>query len=143
MLSKTIKFTDIEGNPSEETVYFNLTKVEILRLSGRLGIKGDLSKGLTTLAKSEDMDSMLAAIEDVVLTAYGLRDQSTSGFKKSPELREAFSNSIPYSDFFISLLNDPEALKEFATILESQAKATADDKPKVDPILQAQMTMQS
>lgn len=145
MLKKVIKFTDIEGNEAEETAYFNLTQIEFLRLSGRLGIKGDLQKGLLALVQAEDMDKMLNAIEDIILTSYGVRDSNTSGFKKSPALREAFSNSIPYSDFFISLLNDPEVLKEFAASLETGAKSQTETKetPKVDPIAMAQAAMQS
>lgn len=145
MLKKVLKFTDIEGNEAEETAYFNLTQVEFLRLSGRLGIKGDLQKGLLALVQAEDMDKMLNAIEDIILTSYGVRDANTSGFKKSPALREAFSNSIPYSDFFISLLNDPAVLKEFAASLESGAKSQPEksEKPKVDPIAMAQAAMQS
>lgn len=143
MLKKVIKFVDIDGNDAEETAYFNLTKIEFLRLSGELGERGDLSAGLKKLVAAEDYGKMLNAIEKVILTSYGIRDTNSNGFVKTSALRERFSSSIPYSEFFISLLNDPEALKEFATALEAGAKNKSETKPGVDPIAMAQAAMQS
>jgi len=123
MLKKVIKFTDINGEAAEETAYFNLTNIELLRLSAKYGIKGDLAKGLKATIDAEDFDAMMQAIEGIILTAYGQRGaDGNNGFVKNDKLRQTFSNSIPYSDFVIKLIQDPTQMDEFVTALTSGIK---------------------
>lgn len=113
MLKKEIKFTDLEGKEASITAYFNLSKVEALRLAGLYGVDGDLGAGLNAIVESKDYNKMLAVLEDIILTSYGIKTEDNTGFIKSKESRELFSNSIPYAEVFEQLLTDPEQIKAF------------------------------
>ena len=52
MLKETIKFTDFEGKPSQEIAYFNLSKVDAVRLSAKWGAEDE--EGHKTLVEGFD-----------------------------------------------------------------------------------------
>ena len=119
MLKEKITFINLEGDEDELEAYFNLSDIEATRLTAKYGIKGDLKKGLKAIAAEANYDKMLTVLEDIVLTAYGERNGNI-GFTKSPELRQAFSNSIPYSELVTGLLTDEGKAQSFASALFAQ-----------------------
>lgn len=124
MLKKEIKFTNVLGEEETMTAYFNLNNVEYLRLSTKFGdAEGDLVKGLRSAVESNDGQRMIDTIEEFILSAYGTRPANDlSGFVKTPEARQLFASSEPYSELFMELLNNPESLNEFVNGLISGVK---------------------
>lgn len=134
MLKETIKFTDFEGKPSQEIAYFNLSKVDAVRLSAKWGAEDEegnktLVEGLQQLAVSGDDVKMVDAIEDILLTAYGQRVPGGKVFERNAELRSKFENGPAYAELFIGFLNDPQSFTQFAGNLFADTSAEGGAKP--------------
>lgn len=127
MLKEKITFKNLEGEDDEIEAYFNLSEIEATRLTAKYGIQGDLKKGLKAITAEADYDKMLTVLEDIVLTSYGERNGNI-GFIKSPELRQAFSNSIPYSEFVTGMLTDGAKAQEFAQAVVGGATNAPEQK---------------
>lgn len=123
MLKKTIKFTNVLGEKEEAIAYFNLNNVEYLRLAAKVGQDGDLAKGLRAAVEANNLNRMISIIEEVLLSAYGIRPaEDMSGFVKTQAARDMFSSSEPYSELFMELLNNPEELNNFVSSLVDGVK---------------------
>lgn len=127
MLKEKITFKNLEGEDDSIEAYFNLSEIEATRLTARYGIQGDLKKGLKAIAAEADYDKMLTVLEDIVLTSYGERNGNI-GFTKTPELRQAFSNSIPYSEFVTGMLTDSAKAQAFAQAVVGGATNAPEQK---------------
>lgn len=127
MLKEKITFKNLEGEDDSIEAYFNLSEIEATRLTAKYGIQGDLKKGLKAIAAEADYDKMLTVLEDIVLTSYGERNGNI-GFTKTPELRQAFSNSIPYSEFVTGMLTDGAKAQEFAQAVVGGATNATEQK---------------
>lgn len=124
MIKETIKFVDYEGEDRTQVAYFNLTKVELMRLAAKYSPKAvDLSAVSTIVIERGDVGEMLAFIEDMVLSAYGERDNDGVRFVKNPRIRAEFENSLAYAQFFEDLLSDEGHIQTFAKGLYSDNSA--------------------
>lgn len=117
MIKKTIKFTDFNGEEQTEDFYFNLNKVEAVQLTANAG--GDIESYARYLAESNDLATMITFIQDMILSAVGVRDAEGRRFIKSPQIRADFENSIAYAELFEELLENPEACRKFGEGLVS------------------------
>lgn len=114
MIKKTIKYVNLYGTEVVEDLYFNLSAVEQARLEAKyVRNSGEtLQDYLNKVIASQDIKKILAIIEDFILTAYGERAADGRGFEKSHEIRERFSNSIPYAELFEQIINDPKVMSQ-------------------------------
>ena len=123
MIKKIIKYTDYNGQQRKETAYFNLNKLEILKLTAKLGMNiDDYTK---KLAESEDMPKMLQFIEDIILMSYGEKSEDGRTFEKSKEKTAKFENSNAFAELFEQLLTNPQQTEQFASGIVGVKKGTA------------------
>ena len=111
MLKKTIKYTDYNGEEHEEDFYFNMNKFELTEME--LSEKGGLAEHLSEIAKEEDGKSMIKFIKDFILKAYGVRSEDGRRFIKNEELSREFEQTEAFSELFMELATNEDAVTEF------------------------------
>lgn len=107
-----------DGMECKDEFLFHLTQAEILRIEAR---HGGLRESFDKYMKLNNMDKVLAIVEDIILSAYGVRGENNR-FIKNTQLREEFSNSEAYSEIFIEMLQKPEKVKEFIDKVSYEVK---------------------
>lgn len=111
MLTKSITYTDYNGNVRTEDFLFNLSKAEIIELES--SETGGLSKMLEDLVKSNDNRKIIDVFKSIILKAYGKKSEDGRRFIKSAEIREEFEQTEAYSELFMELASDSEAAAAF------------------------------
>lgn len=132
MLAKKIAYTDYNGNPREETFYFNLSKAEIMEME--LGVAGGMTQLINMMIASEDGPGLAKFYKDIILKAYGEKSLDGKRFVKNQEIRDAFEQTDAYSELYMELVTDQEKASEFVKgIMPAQAvQATSDhNKPEL------------
>lgn len=104
MISKTIKYTDYNGNERTEDFYFHLSKPELLETY----IKGGEEKlidSLKTALKERDTVAFFDLLKDVIRLGYGEKSEDGKYFTKFDEkgrrLGDLFMTSEAYSVLLI------------------------------------------
>lgn len=132
MLKKEIAYTDYNGNERVETCYFNLTRAELAEYDAQFAVHGGIIEYLTMLTKTNDTNKLVQAFKDLILRSYGEKT-STGRFIKTPELRDAFMVSEPYSELFFEITSSQEAAEAFINGLI--AKVPSKDPHAVAPAI--------
>lgn len=111
MLKKTITYTDYNGETRTEDFYFHLSKAELIEMElvHPEGLKGWLER----IIKADDRETIIATFKNIILQAYGEKDETGRRFVKSEELSKAFEQSEAYSELFIELLSDENKAADF------------------------------
>lgn len=110
MLKKTIKYTDYNGMEREEDYFFNLTKVELMRMEAN--VQGGLSKKLERVSKAQDAAAIMEVMEDLIRKAYG-KKTADGGFVKRQEYVDEFVSTEAYSELFMELVTNAEEAAAF------------------------------
>lgn len=122
MLKETIKYTDFNGVEREEDFYFNLTKAEITEME--MSVDGGLVERINKIVQAKDAKEIVKIFKTIVLDAYGEKSADGRRFIKTPELREAFSQTMAYSNLFMELAtNDVKAAAFIKGIIPKEATA--------------------
>lgn len=122
MLKETIKYTDFNGVEREEDFYFNLTKAEITEME--MSVDGGLVERINKIVQAKDAKEIVKIFKTIVLDAYGEKSADGRRFIKTPELREAFSQTMAYSNLFMELAtNDVKAAAFIKGIMPKEATA--------------------
>ena len=122
MLKETIKYTDFNGVEREEDFYFNLTKAEITEME--MSVDGGLVVRINKIVQAKDAKEIVKIFKTIVLDAYGEKSADGRRFIKTPELREAFSQTMAYSNLFMELAtNDVKAAAFIKGIMPKEATA--------------------
>lgn len=121
MIKKTMTYVDFNGETVVEDLYFNLNALEYTRLTARNG--GDLDKRIAELVEKEDTEGIIALMEDLLLSSYGVKSEDGRRFVKTKQIREEFEYSQAYADLFVLLLTNPEETKKFGQGIASSAQA--------------------
>ncbi len=111
MIKKNIKYTDFNGNEREESFYFNLTKVELLRMDANAQ-EGGLTEKFKRISKSNDGAAIMEVMEDLIRKSYG-KKTADGGFVKKQEYIDEFVSTEAYSELFYELVTDANAAAEF------------------------------
>lgn len=114
MITKKLKYTDFDGREREETVRFNLTEKEVFDLE--FGTLGGISEFYQRIIEAQNTPEIIAAIDKIVLAAYGIKTADGRGFQKSKEISDEFKFTQGYSNFMMELYTDDE--KAFTFIKE-------------------------
>jgi hypothetical protein len=111
MLKKVIKYEDFDGNEVEDTFYFHLSKAELIELE--VSYKEGVVEALKKIVASDDGAEIIAQFKKIILLSYGQRSEDGKRFIKSDQLREEFSQTAAYSQFFMDLATDAGAAAAF------------------------------
>lgn len=120
MYKRTFKYTDYDGNPREEDVYFNLTESEVIEMS--MSVNGGFDQMIRRIVAAQDTKQIIAIFKEILLKAYGEKSLDGKRFIKSQELSEAFSQTEMYNQLFMELAFDAEKAAEFINAITPTKK---------------------
>lgn len=129
MLKHTISFEDYEGDQVTETLYFNITKTEMIELE--VEHQEGLDEWLQTIMKTNDRKTLFNEFKKIVLLAYGQKTPDGKRFIKNDELREAFSQTAAFDALIMQLSTDADISATFMKgILPKDIAEQVDKKPE-------------
>lgn len=131
MFKTTVKYENpFTEEEVQETLYFNLTKAELLELEAPS--EGEpLSQKLAKFSEGEVKASdVLGAFKELVLKAYGQRVGNK--FIKNDTIRQEFENSEAYSEVLFGILQDEKEAIRFVTALLPKDVAETVSKQQPD-----------
>jgi hypothetical protein len=111
MLKREISYENFDGEQVTETIYFNISKPEIIELE--VEYEGGFGKMMERIVEAEDAKQLIHEFKRIVLLAYGKKSEDGKRFIKSDELREEFSQSAAYNELFMELATDDKAAAAF------------------------------
>ena len=111
MIKETRKYTDLFGVEVEETCYFHISQAEFIELSAKYD--GDIFSYIENITEQSRFEDLINTMQDLILTAYGVKSDDGKRFIKSKELKDEFKQSIFYAELFEDLITNPEKAKVF------------------------------
>lgn len=123
MLTKTITYTDFNGNSRTEELFFNMTRSELLAFSFNMPDvisdsvgdpnKVDMEAAGIKLAEKLGNSGIFKFVQDLVFKAYGVKSEDGRRFIKSDELSTEFTQTLAYDEFIMELFSDDKKASEF------------------------------
>ena len=110
MIKKTIKYTDYNGVEKTEDFYFNLTKAELIEMEATT--PGGMLETLKKITGKVDAPVLMRTFKNFILDSYG-EITADGRFRKSAELKEAFSQTAAYDELFTELILNGASAAEF------------------------------
>ncbi len=124
MVTEKIEFTNYNGEKDTETLYFNLSPVELTELE--LSESEGLSNKIQKLIKEKNNREIYKTFKNIVLLAYGVKSPDGKQFIKSEKLSQDFVQTAAYEEFMWSLMSDETKAANFINELTAKAnKLTA------------------
>lgn len=111
MFKYTVNYEDFDGNQQSETLFFNFSKPELMKL--QMKDNGKYTDHLQVVAESNNPMEIMNAFSEIILMAYGQKSEDGKRFIKSDEAREEFSQSAAYDAFLFELIGDPDIMNKF------------------------------
>lgn len=111
MYRTEVEYENFDGEKVKETIYFNLTKAEMLQL--QLAYPEGYQAYLQRLVDDGNQKGMIEEFKHLIATAYGERSDDGRRFIKSPEISSAFMASEAYSELFIRLISEEGYAEKF------------------------------
>lgn len=143
MITRTIAYTDYDGNQRKEKYYFNLTEFEATEIAMAMpdGVvevmkDGEEDTNATAVHLVEKLGGkgVIEFIKDIVLKSYGVKSTDGRRFIKSKELSEEFSQTPAFSSFMLTLMRDDVEASNFINGVippELAAKIAQKNEPKL------------
>lgn len=138
MLKQDITFEDFDGNKRTETVYFNLTKSEIIELEVREADTGGFANRLKRISESTSGKEIMETFQEILQLTYGVRSDDGTRFIKHPNLYNEFKQTAAYDAFFQELVTDAEKASDFVNgvlpaslVQAAQAEIANNGRPPV------------
>lgn len=113
MYIKSIAYTDYNDVEKKKTVYFNLNKNELAKISLEKG--GSLPERLKRMVDEKDNGGIFNTITWLIDMAYGIQSDDGEYFVKSVSELEKFKSSPVYDEVLMMLLNDEDEAAKFIT----------------------------
>lgn len=111
MFTKTITYTDFDGNERTETCRFNFSEPEVLEMQN--SYPGGLEQKLREIIDENDQQQIFAVFKELILKSYGEKTPDGKRFIKSKEISEAFSQTGAYEKLYMMIMRDTELAIEF------------------------------
>lgn len=136
MIKKTIKYKDFDGNPQEDTFYFNLTRAELVKLEA--SASGGLGATIQQIVETRTTTEIVPLFERILMMAYGEKSPDGRHFMKTEEKALAFKNSAAYDALFMELFSNVDAAADFVNGLMPEGfdlvpPPAKSDKPELPP----------
>lgn len=130
MVVKTVTYTDFDGNERTEDFLFNYTAAQVAEMEWSQD--GGLSNLLTRIIKEKNNKQLLDLWREFILGAYGVKSADGKKFVKTKEIRDDFESSAAFSDIFMELCTNTQAMSDFVNaVIPQNVKGVTDDKAKV------------
>ena len=109
-----VKYKDGNGKDQERKCFFHLDELDRTKLDARY-TSGDqtLEDYVKEITTAGNKNAMIILLEDVILSAYGVKTSDGQGFRKGRDVREEFEYSFAYKQLFKDLAETPEKFEEF------------------------------
>lgn len=111
MLKKTVKYTDYNDVEQEETLYFNLSRAELLDME--FETPGGLASHLQKIVESEDSVAIYDTFKKLIIKSYGEKSADGKLFMKSEANTLSFTGSAAYSEILMTLCSDVDEAVAF------------------------------
>lgn len=111
MITKTVTYTDLNGNERTEKFYFHFYESEIMEME--LSVEGGFADRIQKIIDAKDQPSLIRVVKKFVLDAYGVKSDDGKRFIKNDEVRAAFVQNPAYSKIFMELVLDDKVASEF------------------------------
>ena len=119
MVTRTVHYTDLDGNEIEQTLMFNMNKMDKIRFMNAHPHLQSQAESLEKRAKeahseeeqSSIVEEVISIIEDIVTLSYGIRQGNK--FLRTPEVVESFKDSEAFSEFVASMVLDTNEFLAF------------------------------
>lgn len=111
MFKHTVTYEDFNGNERSETLYFNFSKPELLKMNRR--DNGNYIEKLNEVVESEDPDKIIESFTELLLDAYGEKSSDGTKFVKSQEIRDSFEQSIAFETILFDMIENEEVADAF------------------------------
>jgi hypothetical protein len=106
MFKHEVTYTDFNDKERTETLYFNISKAEIIKLeAGTFKGKG-FSEMIQEIIDSEDNVEIIKWFSEIIKLAYGKKSDDGIRFEKSDEIYKEFEQSPAYDEFFTWLISE-------------------------------------
>lgn len=115
MLKQTITYEDFDGNQCQETLYFNITKTELvnnLDLMEQFEALSTIFQGGSRDLEMEEIQQILNLVKRVINLSYGVKSEDGKRFMKKGLLDE-FLDSAVYDAFLFSLFENVDKASQF------------------------------
>ena len=109
MFKREQKYTDYNGVERTDTLYFNLSKAELMEME--LSTQAGVEEMIRMLIATNDNAKIVALFKEMILKSYGIKSEDGRRFIKSKELRDQFEQSEAYSEFFIAMIANEDNLQ--------------------------------
>jgi hypothetical protein len=129
MLVKNVKYRDFNEKECEETLYFNLTEAEAVRLD--MEFEGGLEAYVKSLTNEKPGD-ILRLFERLLRMSYGRKSDDGKHFFKSEEEAEQFAQSAAYAALFLELMRDTDKAVDFFSQVVTPRSLNIDMTPKAN-----------
>lgn len=114
MYKMTITYDDFNGQPITQDVYFNISKMEAIRIQAE---EGGFAQYLEKLLAERDAQKLISTFEWFVQKAYGERTNDGATFTKVDEngnrLIDKFKNTQAYDEVLWRLCSSGEESAKF------------------------------
>lgn len=111
MFKREIKYKNFDDEEVTDILWFHLTKTELITM--QVDVEGGLGKFLQKIIDETNEKEVFKMIKDILLLSYGEKSPDGKRFIKSDELRQAFSQSLPYEILMTEFMVDSEAAAKF------------------------------
>lgn len=109
MIKKSITFPNLNGEQITRDFYFNVNLDEAIEKEMTDGVS-DKFKQLTETESGEDAYWIM---KDLVVMAYGERDEDGITFNKTPEITRKFTQTGAFSALLVEFVKDTKAAADF------------------------------
>lgn len=131
MYIKKLTYTDYNGEERTETAYFNLTEAELAELN--LSTDGGYQEHLRRIVDARDVPSLAKEFKRLIKLSYGVKSPDGRRFIKNDTLVEEFLETEAYSQFFMELVTNEDAVTEFVmNIIPEKYRSQIEEAHKND-----------
>lgn len=108
MLVQNVKYTNFNGEEVEETVYFHISKAELI------GMKYDgFVEAVEKMKQTKNEKDLYNAFLDIVKMSYGVKSEDGRRFIKDEDLTQEFIQTAAFDQIWWKMFTDPNYSIEF------------------------------
>lgn len=112
MFTKTIKYTDYNGEEREETFYFNLTKTELQKLQN--SVDGGFKSLIEKIVEEKSLPKLSQYFDTIIMMSYGEKSADGRRFiKQDGELAKQFKETPAYDILYTEILSSADTAAAF------------------------------